>query len=127
MWPNGQTYEGEFKGDDCNGFGILHYPDGKRFEGLWKDGKKHGKGQYIWPNGAKYHVLYADGVKKEQGKLDGTNLSIEALKSTYANMRKRATNMTNFLAFDSFGEKDKRQVLTASAKPKEKSETKAKT
>ena len=54
-------FEGEFKNDECDGEGVLHYPDGKRFEGLWKMGKKHGSGVYFWPNGARYYVSYLDG------------------------------------------------------------------
>ena len=92
MWPNGQTYDGEFRNDECSGFGILHYPDGKRFEGPWKEGKKHGKGIYAWPNGAKYHVNYIDGVKKDAGRLEGTNVSLDQLKTTYENIGKRAYN-----------------------------------
>lgn len=90
MWPNGQVYDGEFKNDDCNGFGILHYPDGKRYEGNWKDGKKHMKGHYVWPNGSKYAVMYQEGVKKEQGKLESENVSMDQLKLMYGSLSKKA-------------------------------------
>jgi hypothetical protein len=90
MWPNGQIYEGEFKGDDCNGAGVLYYPDGKKFDGLWRDGKKHGKGSYVWPNGARFTCVYADGKKKEQGKLEGSKVSLEELKDQYGSLLKKS-------------------------------------
>jgi len=90
MWPNGQVYDGEFKSDNCNGFGILHYPDGKRYEGNWKDGKKHLKGYYVWPNGSKYAVMYQEGEKKEQGKLESENVSMDQLKLMYGSLSKKA-------------------------------------
>jgi hypothetical protein len=58
MWPNGQTFVGEFKNDECHGEGVLHYPDGKRLHGIWKEGKKNGQMIYKWPNGAEYFVTY---------------------------------------------------------------------
>lgn len=97
MWPNGQVYDGDFKHDDCNGFGTLYYPDGKRFEGNWKDGKKNGKGKYIWPNGSKYAVNYSDGVKKDQGKLESENVSMDQLKSLYGSLSKKAAASINAL------------------------------
>lgn len=56
-------YDGEFRDNECNGNGVIRYPDGKTFEGNWKNGKKNGKCSYTWPNGAKYFVFYLDGRK----------------------------------------------------------------
>ncbi len=120
MWPNGQVYDGEFKADDCNGFGTLHYPDGKRYEGNWKDGKKHGKGTYVWPNGAKYIVVYVEGKKKDQGKLESNNVSLEQLKSTYGNISKRAINAERFLEFEQFNQTAKISVEAKSPTTKRK-------
>ena len=89
MWPNGQTYEGEFKQDDCFGSGVLHYPDGKKFEGNWKDGKKHGAGIYSWPDGSKYYVQYVEGKVQGNGTMDSNGVSLEQLKRNYASLGKK--------------------------------------
>lgn len=101
MWPNGQVYDGEFKMDECNGVGTLHYPDGKRFVGTWKDGKKHGKAHYEWPNGSRYDVFYTEGRKKDAGALDNKLVDVGELKTTYGNIAKKATASKAFLAENS--------------------------
>ena len=97
MWPNGQTYEGEFKNDECNGQGVLHYPDGKKYEGAWKEGRKHGTGKYIWPNGSKYFVQYLDGKKQGQGSMVSNDVSLEQLKLNYASLAKKSKIGQNML------------------------------
>ena len=44
-WPNGDIYEGEYKDDNRNGFGIYKYSNGNRYEGEFKNDKQHGKGK----------------------------------------------------------------------------------
>lgn len=34
-WPDGRSYEGEYKDDKKHGFGVLKWADGKKYEGLW--------------------------------------------------------------------------------------------
>lgn len=45
---------------------------------------------YIWPNGARYTVHYTDGRKKEQGKLEGSKVSLEELKDQYGSLLKKS-------------------------------------
>ena len=42
---NQDFYEGEFKNDVKNGFGIYRFKDGKRYEGEWKNNFKNGMGK----------------------------------------------------------------------------------
>ena len=42
---NQDFYEGEFKNDVKNGFGIYRFKDGKRYEGEWKNNFKNGIGK----------------------------------------------------------------------------------
>jgi 4-amino-4-deoxy-L-arabinose transferase-like glycosyltransferase len=62
VFSDGSTYEGQWKNDKRNGFGIMKYADGSRFEGFWLENKEHGKGEMydvsgnfidsgIWENG----------------------------------------------------------------------------
>jgi antitoxin component YwqK of YwqJK toxin-antitoxin module len=54
-WTSGERYEGNFKDDKFNGYGIEYYPSGKKlFEGNYKNGKFNGQGTYFWEDGSKY-------------------------------------------------------------------------
>ena len=39
-FPDGDTYEGEFKDWDVNGQGTYTWSDGNKYVGEWKDGKE---------------------------------------------------------------------------------------
>jgi len=43
---NGDIYEGEWKDDQKNGYGIYIHANGDVYEGEWRDGKRHGYGTY---------------------------------------------------------------------------------
>ncbi len=45
---------------------MCTYPDGQRYEGMWKGGKKEGRGSLIFPNGASYEGRFRD------DRIDGT-------------------------------------------------------
>lgn len=48
-WPDGKVYEGQYKMDKKEGFGILKWPDGRIYKGNWKNGKQDGEGQFYAP------------------------------------------------------------------------------
>jgi hypothetical protein len=39
QWPDGRTYEGEYKDDQKEGFGVYTWSDGKMYRGYWSEGK----------------------------------------------------------------------------------------
>ena len=41
-FENGDTYEGEWLGDNPDGFGIKTYVNGNRYEGEFRNGVFHG-------------------------------------------------------------------------------------
>ena len=41
---HGAKYEGQWKDDLQDGYGIETWPDGSKYEGYYKQGKKHGDG-----------------------------------------------------------------------------------
>ena len=47
-WPDGRTYEGEYKYDKKDGFGIFKWNDGRIYKGYWKDGKQNGEGEFYF-------------------------------------------------------------------------------
>jgi hypothetical protein len=44
VWPDGNTYVGEYALDLKDGFGEFTWPDGKWFRGNWSQGKQNGSG-----------------------------------------------------------------------------------
>ena len=43
-YPNGDKYEGQWKGDKKHGQGTFSFADGDKYVGQWKEGNKHGQG-----------------------------------------------------------------------------------
>lgn len=39
-WPDGRSYEGNFKNNKMHGVGYFIGPDGKKKKGEWIDGKR---------------------------------------------------------------------------------------
>lgn len=63
MYRDGSAYDGEWKTDSKDGFGLMTYPDGSSYEGEWKNNLKHGYGVYIYPNGDKYEGQWSTDLR----------------------------------------------------------------
>ncbi len=77
-YPNGAYYEGEWKGNQRHGYGVLVLPDGTRYTGYWADNQPDGKGLIVAPDGSYYNGEWRRGKKHGEGvfsKPDGTMLS----------------------------------------------------
>ena len=51
---DGDIYEGEWKDDKANGYGIYIHVNGAKYEGEWLNDKQHGQGVENWPDNAMY-------------------------------------------------------------------------
>ena len=51
-------YEGEWKDNQFNGYGIYYFPDGKRYVGEWKNSCKDGFGKFYFDDDRKYVGFY---------------------------------------------------------------------
>jgi hypothetical protein len=72
VWKDGDTYEGDFKNDLRNGFGVLTYSKqsvGDYYKGLWRDGKMSGKGKLVWKTGETFEGNFENGLKNGFGVL----------------------------------------------------------
>lgn len=49
-----EYYDGEWKDDKMDGYGVYLYSNGDRYEGYWKEGMQHGKGKYTFTDGRCY-------------------------------------------------------------------------
>lgn len=45
-YPDGSTYEGEWKNDLKHGYGVYIYANGDKYEGQWFNDSRHGIGTY---------------------------------------------------------------------------------
>jgi hypothetical protein len=70
-YSNGDVYEGEWKENMHNGFGKYFFTDGSRYEGDWKDHRMHGTGKYWDINNVNWTGEFRDGhyISKEQARL----------------------------------------------------------
>ena len=60
----GHKYEGQFKNNRIEGWGILYWKNGDRYEGQVKNGKMHGRGKYFYKDGKIYEGIFINGNKK---------------------------------------------------------------
>ncbi|XP_056284994.1 alsin-like isoform X1 [Pseudoliparis swirei] len=79
-WPDGRTYNGNFKNGQEDGYGecvlpdkVLNKPD--NYHGLWRDGKIHGFGKYKYASGEVYEGCFSDGQRHGYGMLNSGNLA----------------------------------------------------
>ena len=53
--PNGiESYDGDWKEDKMEGYGVYHYSNGEIYEGNWVNNMHHGQGTYKFTNGTSY-------------------------------------------------------------------------
>lgn len=76
-------YQGDFKSNKYDGYGILRYPDGARYEGNFKNGQKEGYGTYYHTSGVSYTGTFSFRkiVYKENGKTLETYVGDCVIKS----------------------------------------------
>lgn len=65
----GTVYEGEWKHDVCDGWGVVNFGEGSRYEGEFKSGMKEGQGVFYLANGDVYEGCFAKGLPEGQGTL----------------------------------------------------------
>lgn len=66
-FADGDTYNGEFKDDLRNGYGVFIGKNGDKYEGYYKDGKQNGKGKEIFADGETYEGEYKEGLRNGYG------------------------------------------------------------
>ncbi len=66
-WTNGNVYEGDFKNGMRHGKGVIRFYYGCVYDGDWKSGKFEGKGKYTWSDGSSYIGDWKDGWKNGKG------------------------------------------------------------
>ena len=72
-FPNGASYEGEYRNGKRSGQGTYIFPDGDKYVGAFKDNELDGQGVYNFVNGNKYLGEHSSGRRQGQGTLIYTN------------------------------------------------------
>jgi hypothetical protein len=67
VWPNGDTYIGEYRHDNFHGQGVLSTRRG-RYEGAFARGLKKGHGRMEWRNGDTYEGQWSDNLMHGTGR-----------------------------------------------------------
>ena len=66
--PDGSVYDGEFRDNIQNGYGVFHWPDGTIYEGPWRDGKRHGAhGILVASDGFRYEGSWVNNTMEGRG------------------------------------------------------------
>ncbi len=60
----GHEYEGQFKKNQIEGWGVFFWKNGDKYEGQMKNGKLNGKGKYYYNNGNIFEGIFVNGMKK---------------------------------------------------------------
>jgi len=72
VFNDGKTYNGGWKDNEQEGYGVMQYPEKSGgdplYEGEWSNGKKHGTGKYTWGCGSVYEGEWKEGKKHGKGK-----------------------------------------------------------
>lgn len=66
-WTNGNVYKGEFRNGVRHGKGIINFYYNCSYDGDWKNGKFEGKGKYTWADGSNYDGDWKGGWKNGKG------------------------------------------------------------
>ncbi len=85
-WTNGTVYAGEFKKGRRHGKGVIHNFDRTVYDGDWKNGRYDGYGRYEWPTGTLYEGGYKNGTRTGKGNMSwssGATYSGEWLDDYY--------------------------------------------
>ena len=67
-FPDGSIYEGQWKENTPNGWGLFKWPDGSLYEGMWTKGRRHGNsGTLIVSDGFRYEGAWVDNAMEGRG------------------------------------------------------------
>ena len=82
-FPSGNEYQGEWKNNTPDGYGIMTFDNQDRYEGGWKVGRMHGQGKYSFYD--EVHDAYSSFYEGDfvNGKYEGTGGMVFADHSTY--------------------------------------------
>ena len=72
-YPNGNSYEGNWKGGQFHGSGRFSWHDGSSYNGDYVEGTKHGQGRFVYPSKKYYEGSWENGSMHGQGKMCDQN------------------------------------------------------
>lgn len=73
IYPNGEYYQGGYKNDRYDGFGVKEYSNGDRIEGMWEKGFLMGQATCNYKNGNVYQGICLHGKYEGHGVMKYAN------------------------------------------------------
>ena len=80
VYDNGSRYDGQTRGGEPHGRGVITWTSGNHYEGDFVEGKRTGRGVFTWANGERYEGEFRDGERHGRGLLiraDGSREEVE--------------------------------------------------
>jgi hypothetical protein len=68
LWVDGSEFRGFYQNGKKQGFGCYSWADGSRYIGNWLDNKICGRGVYTWPDGRRYEGEWNDNAMHGYGE-----------------------------------------------------------
>jgi hypothetical protein len=107
--PDGTKYVGEWLDDKPEGLGLLTNADGSTFNGEWKDGRRNGRGILTYADGATLVGTWQDGrYLDDYGTSDEKKDSCEELERTNWELKQKIADLEG-----GKGKKKPRQITFA--------------
>eukprot|EP00747_Dinoflagellata_sp_TGD_P218303 gnl/TRDRNA2_/TRDRNA2_90581_c0_seq1.p1 gnl/TRDRNA2_/TRDRNA2_90581_c0~~gnl/TRDRNA2_/TRDRNA2_90581_c0_seq1.p1 ORF type:complete len:326 (-),score=37.82 gnl/TRDRNA2_/TRDRNA2_90581_c0_seq1:40-1017(-) len=76
MFPDGETYEGNYVNNKPGGSGQMNFPDGRLYEGQFQDGSPSGEGVMTWTSGQTYKGNFMAGLYHGKGTMTWPDASV---------------------------------------------------
>ena len=70
-YADGNRYEGEWKDNKMNGYGVLYLADGGRYEGEWHTSERMSLGVQYWADGHFFKGEFTSGTLMSIGEFKG--------------------------------------------------------
>ncbi|XP_075889838.1 uncharacterized protein LOC142893286 isoform X2 [Nelusetta ayraudi] len=67
IFPNGDSYEGQYKHGNRHGEGTYRFKNKSRYVGSYYQNMKHGRGTFYYPDGSRYEGSWVEDVREGHG------------------------------------------------------------
>mmetsp|Transcript_17037 Transcript_17037/g.17717 ORF Transcript_17037/g.17717 Transcript_17037/m.17717 type:complete len:224 (+) Transcript_17037:10-681(+) len=95
VYPNSDTYNGDFKDGVKEGHGIYNFINGDKYTGDWKNNLQDGIGKTEYAKGGRYYGHYVEGKRSGEGVYNFINGDIYSGSWRYNQKHGKGTYIVN--------------------------------